>query len=195
MQNFPKNHSCTIHDSTEMLTRLNTSQSRRVGTWRIVVAMMFRSIARVGGSCWHPVCFRSCARGQRPNLAEPAQSDRGAESADDDAIDFPQQYAGQDHEVGGSDARVEVQLPADEGCSLVCRDPELTWGIYPTYCVQTSRVKRPPPWLPRRVRRPRLWPTSKAHSTTAMACTPGSPMRTSMTRRISLASRRTRCSF
>jgi uncharacterized damage-inducible protein DinB len=47
MQNFPKNHSGAIHDSTEMLTRLNTSQSRTVGTWRSVVAMMFRSIARV----------------------------------------------------------------------------------------------------------------------------------------------------
>jgi uncharacterized damage-inducible protein DinB len=47
MQNFPKNHSGTIHDSTEMLTRLNTFQSRTVGTWRSVVAMMFRSIARV----------------------------------------------------------------------------------------------------------------------------------------------------
>ena len=47
MQNFPKNHSGAIHDSTEILTRLNTSQSRTVGTWRTVVAMMFRSIARV----------------------------------------------------------------------------------------------------------------------------------------------------
>ena len=47
MQNFPRNHSCTIHDSTEMLTRLNTPQSRTVGTRRSVVAMMFRSIARV----------------------------------------------------------------------------------------------------------------------------------------------------
>jgi uncharacterized damage-inducible protein DinB len=47
MQNFPKNHSCTIHDSTQMLTRLNTSQSRTVGAYRIVVAMMFRSVARV----------------------------------------------------------------------------------------------------------------------------------------------------
>jgi uncharacterized damage-inducible protein DinB len=47
MQNFSKNHSGTIHDSTEMLTRLNTSQSRTVGTWRSVVAMMFRSIARI----------------------------------------------------------------------------------------------------------------------------------------------------
>src|SRR3984885_10129504 len=47
MQNFPRNHSCTIHDSTEMLTRLNTSQFPTVGTWRMVVAMMFRSIARV----------------------------------------------------------------------------------------------------------------------------------------------------
>jgi uncharacterized damage-inducible protein DinB len=47
MQNFPKNHSRTIHDSTLMLTRLNTSQSRTVVTRRSVVAMMFRSIARV----------------------------------------------------------------------------------------------------------------------------------------------------
>ena len=50
MQNFPKNHSGTIHDSTETLTRLNTSQSRTVGTWRSVVAMMFRSIARVAAA-------------------------------------------------------------------------------------------------------------------------------------------------
>ncbi len=74
--------------------------------------------------------FLFLRRGQRPNLAEPAQSDRGAESADDDAIDFPQQYAGQDHEVGGSDAGVQVQLPADEGCSLVCRDPDSCGGYF-----------------------------------------------------------------
>ena len=55
MQNFPKNHFGTIHDSTEMLTRLNTSQSRTVGTWRSVVAMMFRSIVRVVV----PVCMLS----------------------------------------------------------------------------------------------------------------------------------------
>ena len=47
MQNFPNNQIGTIHDSIEMLTRLNTSQSRTVGTWRSVLAMMFRSIARV----------------------------------------------------------------------------------------------------------------------------------------------------
>jgi uncharacterized damage-inducible protein DinB len=47
MQNFPKNHFGTIRESIEMLTRLNTSQSRTVGTWRSVVATMFRSIARV----------------------------------------------------------------------------------------------------------------------------------------------------
>lgn len=47
MQNFLRNHSCTVHDSTEMLTRLNPSQFRTVGTWRIVSAMMFQSIARV----------------------------------------------------------------------------------------------------------------------------------------------------
>jgi hypothetical protein len=50
MQNFPKNHSCVTRDSTEMLTRLNTSQSRTVGTSRFVVAMMFRSIAHVAAS-------------------------------------------------------------------------------------------------------------------------------------------------
>ena len=50
MQNFPKNHSWVIRNPTEMLTRLNTSQSRTVGTWRIVVAMMFRSIAHVAAS-------------------------------------------------------------------------------------------------------------------------------------------------
>ena len=50
MHNFPKNHSGTIRESTEMLTRLNTSQSRTVGTRRSVVAMVFRSIARVAAS-------------------------------------------------------------------------------------------------------------------------------------------------
>jgi uncharacterized damage-inducible protein DinB len=47
MQNFPKNHSRAICNSTEVLTRLNPSQSRTVGTCCVVVAMMFRSVARV----------------------------------------------------------------------------------------------------------------------------------------------------
>jgi hypothetical protein len=89
---------------------------------------MFRFIARARGSCRHVICFRLGVLGQRPNLAEPAQSDHGAESADDDAIHFSQQYAGQDHEGGGRDARVQVQLPADEGRSLVCRAPESCGG-------------------------------------------------------------------
>ena len=77
---------------------------------------MFRFIARVV----IPVVVASVSvLGQRPGLAGPAQSDRGAESADDDAIHLSQQYAGQDHEGGGRDARVQVQLPADEGRSLV----------------------------------------------------------------------------
>jgi len=46
MQNFPTNHSCSIHDSTEMLSRLDPFQSPSVGTRRIVLAFMFRSIAR-----------------------------------------------------------------------------------------------------------------------------------------------------
>jgi uncharacterized damage-inducible protein DinB len=47
MQDFPRNDPYTIHDSTQMLTRLNPSQSGTVGASRIVVVMMFRSIARV----------------------------------------------------------------------------------------------------------------------------------------------------
>src|SRR5271163_1255126 len=78
------------------------------------------------GSCWRAICFRLGVLGQRPTRH--AQSDRGAESADDDAIHFSQQYAGQAHDVGGRDARVQVQLPADEGRSLVCRDPESRGG-------------------------------------------------------------------
>jgi hypothetical protein len=68
------------------------------------------------------ICFPLGVGGQRPNLAEPAQSDQGAESADHDAIHFQQQYAGQDHECGEQDAGVQVQLPANEGRSLVWRD-------------------------------------------------------------------------
>jgi hypothetical protein len=61
------------------------------------------------------------------------------------------------------------------------------------YLCSNAKGETAPARLPRRVRRPRSLPTSKAPSPTAMACTPGSPMRTSMTRRTSGASRRTRC--
>ena len=76
MQYFPKNLFCTIRNLIEMLTRMIPSQSTRVGTWRIVLAVVALNLYRLG------------VLGQRPNLAEPAQSDRGAESADDDDIHF-----------------------------------------------------------------------------------------------------------
>ena len=47
---------------------------------------MFRSIAGVVLPVG--ICFRPGVLGQRPNLAEPAQSDRSVESADDDDIHF-----------------------------------------------------------------------------------------------------------
>ncbi|MGC1296869.1 MAG: DinB family protein [Alloacidobacterium sp.] len=47
MQHFPKNLFCAIRNSIEMLTRLIPSRPARVGTWRVVLAPMFRSIARV----------------------------------------------------------------------------------------------------------------------------------------------------
>jgi hypothetical protein len=40
MQNFPKNLFCTIRNLNEMLNRLIPSQSTRVGTWRIVLAVV-----------------------------------------------------------------------------------------------------------------------------------------------------------
>ena len=40
MQYFPKNLFCTIRNLIEMLTGLIPSQSRRVGTWRIVLAVL-----------------------------------------------------------------------------------------------------------------------------------------------------------
>jgi hypothetical protein len=46
MQYFPKNLFCTIRNLIEMLTRLTPSQPTRVATWRIVSALMFRSVAR-----------------------------------------------------------------------------------------------------------------------------------------------------
>jgi len=46
MRYFPESLFYTIRNLIEMLTRL-ISQSTRVGTWRIVVALMFRSMARV----------------------------------------------------------------------------------------------------------------------------------------------------
>ncbi len=75
MQNFPKNHSCTIHDSTEMLTRLNTPQSPTVGARRIVGAMMFRSVARVavGLGILSVSVFASVANAQiSPDLPNPS---------------------------------------------------------------------------------------------------------------------------
>lgn len=47
MQNFPGNHTCAIHNSIEMLTRLNPFHSARARTRRIVLAFMFRSFIRV----------------------------------------------------------------------------------------------------------------------------------------------------
>jgi len=47
MQYFPKNLFCTIRNLIEMPTRLISSQSTRVGTWRMVHALMFRTIAHI----------------------------------------------------------------------------------------------------------------------------------------------------
>jgi hypothetical protein len=40
MQFFPKNLFCTLRNSIEIPTRLSPSQSARVGTWRIVLAVV-----------------------------------------------------------------------------------------------------------------------------------------------------------
>ena len=75
MQYFPKNLFCTIRNLIEMLSRLIPSQSTRVG---------------ILAHC--PCCCSTKpdlgVLGQRPNLAGPAQSDHGVESADDDVIHF-----------------------------------------------------------------------------------------------------------
>ncbi len=47
MRYFPKTLFCTIRNLIEMLTRQIASQPTRVGTWRVVLAQMFRSMARV----------------------------------------------------------------------------------------------------------------------------------------------------
>jgi DinB superfamily len=47
MQYLPKNLFCAIRNLIETLTGLTASQSTRFGTWRIVLALMFRPIARV----------------------------------------------------------------------------------------------------------------------------------------------------
>jgi hypothetical protein len=72
----------------------------------------------------------------------PSCPDCSTESADDNAIHFSQQSAGQDHEVGGGDARVQIQLSADEGRSLVCQDPESCGGYLLNIVFKTSKVKR-----------------------------------------------------
>ena len=40
MRYFPQNLFCTIPNSIEMLTRLIPSKTTRVGTWRIVLAVV-----------------------------------------------------------------------------------------------------------------------------------------------------------
>ena len=47
MQYFAKNLFCTIRNLIEMPARLTSSQPARVGTWRIALAVLFRSITRV----------------------------------------------------------------------------------------------------------------------------------------------------
>ncbi|HEX3472260.1 MAG TPA: DinB family protein [Silvibacterium sp.] len=76
MQDFPKNLFCTIRNLVEMLTGL-ISQSARVGTWRIFLALMFRSMARVAVSVGlvSVSIFASLANAQiSPNLPNPIAS-------------------------------------------------------------------------------------------------------------------------
>jgi|ERR1700733_471201 len=82
--------------------------------------VMFRSIARVVVPVGLVSVSVLASLANAQNLAEPAQSDRGAESADGDDIHFSEQYAGQNHEGGGRNAGIQIQLPANQGRSLVC---------------------------------------------------------------------------
>ena len=86
---------------------------------------MIRSIARVVVPVGM-VVLASLANAQQ-GMPNPTH---GAKPAHDDDIHLSQQYAGQDHEVGGRDARVKVQLPSDEGRSLLCRDSESCGGHF-----------------------------------------------------------------
>ena len=47
MRYFPQTLFCTIRNLIEMLKRQIPSQPTRVGTWHVVLALMFRSMARV----------------------------------------------------------------------------------------------------------------------------------------------------
>ena len=180
MRYFPQNLFCTIRNSIEMLTGLIPSKTTRAGTWRIVLAVVALNLT-----------LASLANAQiSPNLPNPT----GAPNPLTTTISIFRSNM-QDKIMKAADAMPESKYsyrPTKDVRSFAEILTHVADISY--YCVQTPRVKRPPPRLPRRIRRPRSWPTSKARSITAMACTPGSPMRTSMTRRTSLASRRTRCS-
>ena len=88
--------------------------------------LMFRSITRFVVPLLACYLFPSWHPWPTPNKACPIN--HRVESADNDAIHFSKLNAGQDHEVGGRDARDQVQLPANERGTLVCRDPESCGG-------------------------------------------------------------------
>jgi uncharacterized damage-inducible protein DinB len=74
MQDFPKNLFCTIRNLVEMLTKQISSLLTRAGTWRIFLALMFRSMARVAVSVGlvSVSIFASLANAQiSPNLPNP----------------------------------------------------------------------------------------------------------------------------
>jgi hypothetical protein len=194
MQNFPKNHSGTIHDSTEMLIRLNTSQSRTVETWRSVVAMMFRSFAHVAApvgilsvSVLAPVANAQIS----PNLPNPIASPNPRTMT----LSIVRSNM-QDKIMRSAEAMPESKYtyrPTKDVRSFA----EILNHVGDISYILCSNVKGEalPAMAAAKSSKAEITAYVKARSTTAMACTPDSPMRTSMTRRISLASRRTRCSF
>ena len=156
MRYFPKTLFCTIRNLIEMLKKQIPSRPTRVGTWHVVLALMFRSMARVVV----PVglvsvsVLASLANAQiSPNLPNPIAAPQPMTMT---LSIFRSNM--QDKIMKAADAMPESKYsyrPTKEG-SLVWRDRDSCRGYFLTYCVQTSRVKRTPLRQPRRVRRPKI---------------------------------------
>ena len=193
MEYFPKNLFCAIRNLIEMPTGLISSQSAIVGTGRIVPALMFRSIARVAvpvGVVSFSV-FALVANAQiSPNLPNPI----GAPNPLTTTLSIFRSNM-QDKIMKAADAMPESKYsyrPTKDVRSfgeIVTHVADISY-----YLCSNAKGEAAPPRLAGRVRRRRSWPTSKARSVTATSRSQGLPMLTSMTRRTSGASRRTRCS-
>jgi DinB superfamily len=179
MQYFPNNLFCTIRN----LTR----------TWPIVPALMFRSIARivVPVGIVSVSVLASLANAQiAPGLPNPSTAPNPLTNT----LSLFRRNM-QDKIMKAAEAMPESKYsyrPTKDARSFAEILNHVADISY--FLCSNAKGEAPPPPAAARGSKTEIIASLKAHSTTAMARSPGSPMCTSMTRRTSLATGRTRCS-